>query len=471
MSLVKLFGPMRGALLILSSLLFMNQVSASLGHVPPVPAIPACDIDRPAQVIMPCGIIVIDQGDGLPGGASLSALLSSVGAKVRFNIPAAKAAALTVRNPRVLNDLLAVPGLQVIPDRPVHIMAKPTNPGKVSGGSDSQPTQSVPDGVNRIGAAPGSLSVTGSGVGVAIVDTGLDFSHGDLAVANACYDAFGGSCQDDHGHGTHVGGIVAALDNTQDVVGVASDATLYAVKVLDSAGSGNDSTIMAGLQWVINNAGQMSVPIRVVNMSLGRPGSLYDNPAMRSLVQTLKTKGIVVVVAAGNNAKVEVAQMVPATYPEVLAVASTTAINGANQCRNYSGLIAADTASYFTTDGRLNTNMIGVTISAPGAQKEDISQRCTVAAKGILSLKLGGGSTRMSGTSMAAPHVAGVIALLLAADSSIMAPEYIVDYVRSALRSSAARIASAPLNSPTTTYTFDGEREGVVSACGVLASC
>jgi subtilisin family serine protease len=144
------------------------------------------------------------------------------------------------------------------------------------------------------------------------------------------------------------------LDNTWDVIGVAPGATLYCVKVLDSTGSGSDSTVMDGLDWVLSNHAGVTPPITVVNMSLGRPGSLDDNPPLRSLVCLLHDAGVAVVVAAKNDPFSEVSQHVPATYPEVIAVASTTAEAGSNQCRRVSFVAEADTASYFTTDGEFD---------------------------------------------------------------------------------------------------------------------
>jgi subtilisin family serine protease len=326
--------------------------------------------------------------------------------------------------------------------------------------------QTVPAGVKRIGAEPGSSPYTGMGVGVAVVDTGLDYNHQDLLpLGSASFTAFNGSCQDDNGHGTHVGGIIAARNNTIDVVGVAPDAILYCVKVLNKNGPGSDSTVMAGLDWIAENADQASPPIKVVNMSLGRTGTLDDNPALRGSVQALYKAGITVVVSAGNDSSKEVSQMVPAGYPEVLAVASSTALDGINnRCRSYSKIIPRDTASYFTTDGKFqSTAGIGVTISAPGADRENISRSCFVSSVGILSTRLGGGTTRMSGTSMAAPHVAGVVALMWQR-FSLLYPED----ARGALRSGAVLQGTAPLDSPTVGYTFDGEREGILWAPGAL---
>src|SRR5262249_8584669 len=152
------------------------------------------------------------------------------------------------------------------------------------------------------------------------------------------FTVFGTSCQDDNGHGTHVSGIVAAKDNTTGVLGVAPNATLYCVKVLDSTGSGSDSDVIAGLQFVLQNAATAAPPIRVVNMSLGRDGSVNDNPVMRAAVQSLYNAGITVVVAAGNDSLKEVKSQVPASYPEVLAISSTSATDGSNDCRRFSGV-------------------------------------------------------------------------------------------------------------------------------------
>jgi subtilisin family serine protease len=252
---------------------------------------------------------------------------------------------------------------------------------------------------------------------------------------------------------------VAALNNKIDVVGVAPNAKLYCVKVLDLLGTGSDASVMAGLDWVFNNHSFVVPAIRVVNMSLGRSGTLDDNPALRASVQRLYNLGIVVVVAAGNDSGSEVSQEVPATYPEVFAVGSTTAVNGSNSCVLVQGRILADTASYFTTDGRFDqTTKIGVTISVPGEERENIEFFCAVTSVGILSTRLGGGTTRLSGTSMAAPHVAGIVARLM--QSGAAGPENI----RGIIRAGAERKGIAPLDSPAAGYTFDGEREGIGKA-------
>lgn len=356
--------------------------------------------------------------------------------------------------PGLLRRLATDPQVEaIIPDRVMSITAKP-------GGGGGATKQTVPLGIQRIGAAPGTLAFTGTGIGVAIVDTGIDLAHADLGAPVNAFSAFGGSAQDDNGHGTHVAGTVAARNNTLDVVGVAPAAQLYAVKVLNALGSGSDSDIIAGLNWIAANASKVNPPIRVVNLSLGRPGTLGDNPTLRATFQTLVGAGITVVVSAGNDCAAEVSQKVPATYPEVIAVASTTAADGTSP---YATRILRDTASYFTTDGALDANGIGITVSAPGEDQENILRGGRISSVGILSTKLGGGTTRMAGTSMASPHVAGVAALILQ-----KSPLFDSEDVRANLMSSAARSGAVPLGSPTTCYSADGDLEGVVYAPGAL---
>jgi subtilisin len=441
-----------------------TAVSAASGLVPP------CEDSSqvPSQARVPClGLALFAATTSFDIRANA---IARANAGLRFNYRLVNAAAVFIPNAASLSALLVDANvLAIIPDRPMHAIDKPAAPGgkKGNSGNGGGSGQVVPSGVESIGAAPNSLPVTGANVGVAIVDTGIDLPNPDLNVGSRCYDAFDGDCQDDDGHGTHVAGIVAARDNTTDVVGVAPEATVYAVKVLDQNGNGSDSTVMAGLEWVGVNAGNVDPPIRVVNMSLGRAGSINDNPALRDLVASLHDDyGISVIVAAGNDPTTEVSQQVPATYPGVMAVASTSALGGKNSCKFYNGFVQAETASYFTTDGKLDSNTgIGVTISAPGEKQEDINRGCFIQSTGILSLKLGGGTTRMSGTSMAAPHVAGVAALMQ--QSGALLPEEI----RQSIRTGAQQLGGVPLDSPASSYTFDGEREGVVSACAVLGAC
>ncbi|PYS08188.1 MAG: hypothetical protein DMG15_27910 [Acidobacteria bacterium] len=388
--------------------------------------------------------------------AARADLARRAGAVMRFNYSIVDAIAVRALNANaraLLQQDRSV--IAIVPDFPIYGVA-PRLPGLPPPPQDPSDPQTIPAGVSRVGV-PWEAS-NGDGIGVAIHDTGIDFGHPDLAPAADWFTAVGESCQDDHGHGTHVTGIIAALDNDIDVVGVAPKATPYCVKVLDSTFTGSDSNIIAGLDWVFSNNAILSPPIRAVNMSLGRDGTLDDNPALRAAVSRLYDLGIVMVVAAGNDQSLEVSQRVPAGYPEVLAIAAASAVDGQNSCP-FAGPILADTAAYFTTDGRYDPDTgIGISVSAPGEEEEDTDPLCTISSLGILSTSLGGGTTRLSGTSMATAHVTGIVARLMQSGMSG------VENIRGFIRSSANRIGIAPLDSPFSEYTFDGEREGIAQA-------
>jgi len=141
-----------------------------------------------------------------------------------------------------------------------------------------QQTQTLPSGVGRIRANLNTIAeINGTDervdADVAIIDTGIDLTHPDLnVIENASFVPRVSSGDDDNGHGSHVAGIVAALDNGIGVVGVAPGARLHAVKVLDRKGSGKISWIIAGIDWVTEHADE----IEVANLSLGSTGYLQS---------------------------------------------------------------------------------------------------------------------------------------------------------------------------------------------------
>lgn len=341
----------------------------------------------------------------------------------------------------------------VQPDRVVTAIPD-TAKGKPGGGGGTT-GQVLPPNIVRV---KGDATQTGQGVGIAVLDTGVDMAHRDLRIGAAYFDAFGGNGQDGDGHGTHVAGIAAALNNTVDVVGVAPGATIFSVRVLDNTGSGSDASVIAGLEWIAANAGTYG--IRVTNASLGRSAS-SDDSLMHTAVQQVVNAGVIFIAAAGNDPAIEVSNFIPAGFPETVAVSSTTAVDGSNAgYRFYTGVIKADTASYFTTDGG------AVRIAAPGEEKENINKAGFISTIGVLSLKRGGGTTRMSGTSMAAPHVAGLAALLLEKK-----PFGTVDELKAWLtQPNTDRDDTAPLHSPVTSYTYDGRLEGIGYAPEALAA-
>jgi subtilisin len=389
--------------------------------------------------------------------AQRASTVGRAGAQVRFDLHMVNAMAVSVPN---LNALAALQRettvVSIRPDLPVYATAKPGGSGPGGAG------QVVPEGIKRVGLP--RLGSDGEGITIAVLDTGVDASHTDLSVLPQRFDAYGGTCSDLEGHGTHVAGIIGALDNATGVLGVAPKAKIACGKVLDDQGSGSDSSIILGLQWVVENRQVITPPIRVVNMSLGRDkvaGDMELTGTTRGAIKQLYDARVTVVVAAGNESGKEVAQEIPAGLPEVIAVASVTAKTGSNSCKRLGSAITSDTASFFTTDGSYAPTldgMIGVTISAPGEDQEDVSRACLISSLGILSLKPGGGTQRLSGTSMSSPHVAGVVARLYQTGLA-GTPET----ARSWLRANATDKGVKPGDLPTTSYTFDGEREGIAN--------
>lgn len=285
--------------------------------------------------------------------------------------------------------------------------------------------QTLPTGVNRIQAdASSQLSGNGSGsvnVAVAIIDTGIDIDHPDLNVVGGKNCSTGRSFDDGNGHGSHVAGTVAGKDNTTGVVGVAPGAPLYAVRVLNNNGSGSWSSVVCGIDWVTANAA--SKGIKVANMSLGGSGSddgncgNSNNDALHKAICASVAAGVTYVVAAGNSGA-DMAGFVPAAYNEVLSVTAMADFNGqpgggaAPTCRSD----VDDTAADFSNFATLSADQAH-TIAAPGV--------C------INSTWKGGGYNTISGTSMASPHVAGVVALCLSSGQCSGTPSNIISQVRS----------------------------------------
>lgn len=281
---------------------------------------------------------------------------------------------------------------EVTPDRPVRAQAVELVAG-----------ETLPPGVRRVGATSATQARGASSVGVAVLDTGIDLTHPDLNVAAGVNCMVPGAApQDANGHGTHVAGTIAAKNNGSGVVGVAPNTKLYAVKVLGDNGSGSTSTVLCGIEWVLANAAALG--IKVVNMSLGGPGaySTCASSAEHDAYCRLTQAGVTVVVAAGNDGWDFGASPpdTPAWYPEVLTVTAMADTDGVP------GGTGATCNS--TPDDRFAGFSNYATLAADAAH--------TIAAPGVCirSTYPGGGTATMSGTSMAAPHVAGAVALCLA---------------------------------------------------------
>jgi len=233
----------------------------------------------------------------------------------------------------------------------------------------------IPWGITRINAVnTQSGGFAGSGVKVAVLDTGVDHTHPDLKENYlGGYDFVNkdNDPMDDHSHGTHVAGTVAAASNGIGVLGAAPQAGVYAVKVADSSGYCSYSNIIAGINWAVNNNAD------VITMSIGGTSS---SSTLQSACDNAYSKGIVLVGAAGNSGG---AVIYPAAYSSVIAV---------------SAIDSANTRTSWSCYGPQ------VEFAAPG-----VSIKSTMPG-GLYGFK--------SGTSMATPHVTGAVALLLSTDVS-----------------------------------------------------
>jgi subtilisin len=265
--------------------------------------------------------------------------------------------------------------------------------------------ESLPVGVRRIGAATPTQVRLGSGANVAELDTGIDLKNADLNAVSGINCIKGGNpAQDDNGHGTNVAGIIAAKDQGAGVVGVAPGTKLYAVKVLARSGSGTLSQILCGINWVTANAAALN--IKVANMSLGGSGSNdnncghTNNDAEHQAICNSTAGGVTYVAAAGNNSA-SIAGSIPAAYPEVLTVTAMTDTDGIP-----GGLGPAPCVRKQGDDAYASYSNYAVSAT---------DQAHTIAAPGtcVVSDALGGGTSTYYGTSQAAPHVAGAVALCL----------------------------------------------------------
>lgn len=231
-------------------------------------------------------------------------------------------------------------------------------------------TQETPWGVKRVNAEAMWPKATGEKVKVAVLDTGIDLKHKDLMRnIKGGYNAIDRrqSATDDNGHGTHVAGTIAAKNNRQGVVGVAPNTWLYSVKVLDSYGEGYISDVVEGIEWCIRHK------IKVINMSFGIG---EDMPILKDSIIEATQHGIIVVAAAGNNYGSYTIDY-PAAYQEVISVSGTDNI---------------DFIGDFSPRGKID-------FVAPGVD--------------IYSTYLNNDYSSLEGTSMATPHITGIIVLII----------------------------------------------------------
>ena len=292
----------------------------------------------------------------------------------------------TTMTPAVADLVAATPGVKwVQPDRKVGIDAQTTPTGINRANADASPTAKINGADERVN------------VDVAVIDTGADLTHPDLNInrAGAKNCSVGAiNANDLNGHGTHVSGTIGALDNATGVVGMAPGARIWPVKVLTDAGSGLNSDVICGIDYVTAHADE----IEVANMSLGGAGDddrncgATNDDAMHAAICESVAAGITFVVAAGNDSA-DASTSTPAAYDEVITVSALADFNGLpgggapSTCR----ADVDDTLADYSNHGA------DVDLIAPGT--------C------INSTWMLGGYNTISGTSMASPHVAGGAAL------------------------------------------------------------
>jgi type VII secretion-associated serine protease mycosin len=260
--------------------------------------------------------------------------------------------------------------------------------------------------LDKINIQEGWRCYQGQGVTVAVIDTGIDLDHPDLQaniVAGKSFVSGVSSPDDDGGHGTHVAGVVAAVNNNGGVIGVAPAASLMPVKVLDSQGNGSTYNVAAGIEWAADHGAT------VINLSLG---SVSSSSTLKAALDYAYNRGVLLVAAGGNcgdsayflnGCSYQDQPVYPAAYANVMAVASTD---------------SSDNQSSFSNQGSY------IEIAAPGSS--------------IYSTYPSSGYTTLSGTSMATPHVAGLAALIWSQN-----PSWSNEEVRAQIRNTAQDLGAS----------------------------
>ncbi len=360
-------------------------------------------------------IVVLEPGESV---ASAAGRARALGATVERTFGSAVRAYAATLDPGQERSLEADPAVAaIVPDERIS-------------GPDVLAGQSVPTGIRRISATT-SPAARIDGVDdrvdadVAIYDTGIDPTHLDLAVAGGynCTSSDRADWIDQYGHGTHVAGTVGALDNGSGVVGVAPGVRLWAVRILDANGEGYLSWWLCGLDWIAaqTDPADPTRPLfEAVNMSVTRWGrddaacGTVNGDLLHQAICRVVAKGITVVAAAANDSGPASAR-VPAAYNEVITVSALADTDGkpgglgGHLCWSWGGYDVDDTFADFSNYGS------DVDLIAPG--------KCT------WSTTRGNTYGYSSGTSMAAPHVTGAVALYKATRPNATPSE-----VRTALR-------------------------------------
>lgn len=349
--------------------------------------------------------------------ASIKATVKRHKCKVSHELPIINGFAGKI-NLNALSELAVHPGVKKIwLDREVHAVL-----------DTASPVVSAPETWN--------LSYTGEGITVAIIDTGI-YPHPDLIKPNKRLVAFRDfiknktSFYDDNGHGTHVAGCVAGngYKSGNKYKGTAPKANLVGVKVLDRMGSGRLSTVIAGVQWCITQKEKLG--IRVINLSLGSAAhSSYEDDPMCRAVEQAWSAGIVVVAAAGNEGPESGTIGSPGIDPKIITVGAADDHNTVPK--------KDDSIADFSSRGPTVDGLIKPDVVCPGVNIISLAAPGSLLNKQLRKNKVGTDYLSLSGTSMATPICAGVVALILQAF-----PKLLPDQVKTLLIQNAQPLGSS----------------------------
>ncbi|HXE72966.1 MAG TPA: S8 family peptidase [Candidatus Nitrosotenuis sp.] len=321
-------------------------------------------------------------------------------------------------------ELLRREGARVVPDEPIHLAPEPDSDAPHPLLDVSAATLGLPELWQR--------GLTGKGVAIAVLDTGIaphpDYNERIVAF----YDTVNGREKpyDDRGHGTHVAGICAGSGRASKgrYKGAAPEANLVGIKVFDHLGNTDVSHVVRGIQWAVENKDRLG--IKVLNISFGAPAKypVKDDPVAQAVEAAVRA-GLFVVCASGNSGPWPRTIDTPGTAPSALTVGATVTYGTPE--------LEDDKVAYFSGSGPTYPD---------GYVKPDV----VAPGKGVVSTSPDGGYVTMSGTSMAAPLVAGTAALMYQ-----LRPDLSPGEMKQLLRATAQRIRS---------YNENIQGQGVVQA-------